>query len=294
VLSGGAGINSLTYDGAGLPLWVKLGVVQTLTSQIRHTNLDRLVPRNIAALNGNPYPSTIDVAPLLVGLTATQRYVQATYLQILQRVATTAELNQWTTYIDQAPTDLKRRTLLVDTLSSSDAARTLLLQAWFQTYAGRLGTAAEITTWLATFRTVSNPLTVQQRFLNSAPVVTYAQSLSAYATADQRYIDGLWRLLTDPGTPNSLSTVNYWLSQQTKLGRARMTLNMLGHLTYVSNQSQAFTQLINQRNAQYDTLLARAPALVTFTGGTPLPDLSNARVISPFELWRWLLTNRTA
>jgi hypothetical protein len=58
-------------------------------------------------------------------------------------------------------------------------------------------------------------------------------------------------------------------------------------------QSEAFTQVINQRNAQYDTLLARGPALVTFPGGNRL-NLTDAKVISPFELWRWLLTNRTA
>jgi hypothetical protein len=71
-----------------------------------------------------------------------------------------------------------------------------------------------------------------------------------------------------------------------------MTANMLGQLSYVTNQSQAFTQLINQRNAQYDELLARGPALVTFTGS--VLNLSTAKVISPFELWRWLLTNRVS
>ncbi|MFM8224055.1 MAG: hypothetical protein ACKOJF_34580, partial [Planctomycetaceae bacterium] len=68
--------------------------------------------------------------------------------------------------------------------------------------------------------------------------------------------------------------------------------NMLGHLTYVGNQAEAFTQLINLRNAQYDALLARGPALVSFPSGSL--NLTDAKVISPFELWRWLLTNRTA
>ena len=291
-LDGGPGNNSLVYDGAGMPMWAKLGVVQSLTEQVVHTNVQNLVPWRIAALNGNPYLSTVDVVPLLVGLTPTQRYVQRTYLQILQRVATTAELNQWTTYLDQAPTDLKRRTQLVDNLSATDAARTLLLQAWFISYAGRSATPAEITSWLATFRSVSNPLTVQQRFLNSPPVYNAMQTYVTTGTPDQRYISGLWRLLVDPGTPTSASTLDYWMKQQTQLGRAKMTANMLGHLSYVTNQSQAFTQLINQRNAQYDELLARGPALVTFTGS--VLDLSTAKVISPFELWRWLLTNRVS
>jgi hypothetical protein len=290
---GGTGTNSLTYDGAGQPIWVKRGVVQSLTSSITHQNLQNIAPRNIAALNGNPYLSTVEIEPLLVGLTATQRYVQRTYLQVLQRVATTAEMTQWTTYLDQAPTDLKRRTKLVDTLTATDAARTLLLQAWFITYAGRPATAAEITTWLGTFRSVSNPLTVQQRFLNSAPVYSRTQAFITTGTPDQRFVEGLWRLMTDPGTPLSTTSRDYWLNQQTKLGRLTMIKNMLGHLTYVVAQSEAFTQVINQRNAQYDTLLARGPALVTFPGGNPL-NLTDAKVISPFELWRWLLTNRTA
>jgi hypothetical protein len=180
----------------------------------------------------------------------------------------------------------------VDNLSATDAARTLLLQAWFISYAGRSATPAEITSWLATFRSVSNPLTVQQRFLNSPPVYNAMQTYVTTGTPDQRYISGLWRLLVDPGTPTSASTLEYWMKQQTQLGRAKMTANMLGQLSYVTNQSQAFTQLINQRNAQYDELLARGPALVTFTGS--VLNLSTAKVISPFELWRWLLTNRVS
>ncbi|MFM7161541.1 MAG: hypothetical protein ACKO3P_14400, partial [Planctomycetaceae bacterium] len=291
-VDGGTGTNTLTYDGAGQPLWVKLGTVQSLTSVLTHRNLQNLVPRNIAALNGNPYLSTVDFEPLLAGLTATQRYVQRTYLQVLQRVATSAELTQWTTYLNQAPTDLKRRTQLVDQLTATDAARTFQIQAWFQTYAGRPATAAEITTWLATFRSVSNPLTVQQRFLNSTPVYNFTQSFITTGTAEQWFVEGLWRLMTDPGTPLSVSARNYWLSQQTKLGRLTMIANMLGHLTYVGNQAEAFTQLINLRNAQYDALLARGPALVSFPSGSL--NLTDAKVISPFELWRWLLTNRTA
>jgi len=275
LLNGGLGSNRLTYDGAGLPLWVKAGVVQSLTSQVRHSQMQTLVPQNTPSLNGTPVLMGVNIEALLAGLAPTPRYVQATYLQLVQRLATAAELSQWTTSINRNPNDPALKLALVNFLFNSDEGRTVQLKAWFQTFVGRSGTPTELTSWLAQYRAVKDPVLMQQRFLTSTPVTQYVQTLTTTGTADERYVEGMWRLMIDPGHRMSAAEKQSWIDLRNRLGRTGFLANLQKQTAYLQSQQEAFTELLANGNSQFTNLLAGAP---TFT--------------SSVEMWKWLLARR--
>jgi len=275
LLNGGLGSNRLTYDGAGRPLWAKAGVVQSLTSQVQHSQMQTLVPQNTPSLNGTPVLMGVNVEALLAGLAPTQRYVQATFLQLVQRLATGAELSQWTTSINRNPNDPALKLALVNFLFNSDEGRTVQLSAWFQTFVGRAGTPTELTSWLAQYRAVKDPVLMQQRFLTSTPVTQYVQALTTTGTADERYVEGMWRLMIDPGHRMSAAEKQSWIALRNRLGRTGFLANLQKQTAYLQSQQEAFTELLVNGNSQFINLLAGAP---TFT--------------SNVDMWKWLLARR--
>ncbi|MFN9198857.1 MAG: hypothetical protein ACK5WR_12380, partial [Planctomycetaceae bacterium] len=275
LLNGGLGSNRLTYDGAGRALWAKAGVVQSLTSQVQHSQLQTLVPQNTPSLNGTPVLMGVDVEALLAGLAPTQRYVQATYLQLVQRLATAAELTKWTASINKNPNDPALKLALVNSLFDSDEGRTVQLKAWFQTFVGRAATTAELTTWLSQYRAVKDPLLMQQMFLMSNLVSQYTQTLTNTGTSDERYVEGLWRLMIDPGHRMTAAERQSWIALRNRLGRTGFLANLQKQTAYLQSQQEAFTELLANGNSQFINLLAGAP---TFT--------------SNIEMWKWLLARR--
>jgi hypothetical protein len=275
LLAGGLGSNRLTYDGAGLPLWAKAGVVQSLTSQVQHSQMQTLVPQNTPSLNGTPVLMGVNVEALLAGLAPTQRYVQATFLQLVQRLATPAELSKWTTSINKNPNDPTLKLALVNFLFDSDEGRTVQLKAWFQTFVGRAGTPAELTSWLNQYRAIKDPLLMQQRFLMSDLVYQYTQTLSTTGTADERYVEGLWRLMVDPGYRMTAAEKQSWIALRNRLGRTGFLANLQKQTAYLQSQQEAFTELLANGNSQFTNLLAGAP-----------------KFTSHIEMWKWLLARR--
>jgi hypothetical protein len=276
VLDGGLGTNRLTYDGAGQALWVKPGVVQSLTSQVQHSLMQSLVPLNTPSLNGTPVRLGVDIKVLLAGLPPTQRYVEATFLQLVQRRPTSAELTKWTQSINVNPNDPARRLSLVNFLFDSDEGRTVQLQAWFQTFVGREATAVELVSWLKQYRAIKDPLVMQRSFLSSSVVVQYIQSLSTTGTAEQRYVEGVLRLMNDPGLRLTPADLQSWMTLRNRLGRTDFLAYLQKQPAYLQSQQEAFTEVLANANSQFTNLLIGAP-----------------KFTSHIDMWKWLLARRT-
>jgi hypothetical protein len=275
LLDGGTGTNGLTYDGAGAPLWAKPGVVQSLTSRIEHTRVQNLVTLNTPALNGTPVYTGPNVDAQLAGLTATQKYVQRTYLQLVQRLATPTELATWVASININPNDPARRLALVNSLLATDEAGRVQIQAWSRTFAGRSATTSELTTYLALWRTLKDPVVVQQQFLNSTGVSQYLQTLSNTGTADERYVEGLWRLMIDPGTRLTTAEKQALVAQRNRLGRVAFVASLQKQPGYLLSQKEGFSQLLDGLTAAGDPVWAGAPAFASF-----------------LDMYRWILARR--
>jgi hypothetical protein len=234
-----------------------------------------LVPQNTPSLNGTPVLMGVNVEALLAGLNPTQKYIQATFLQVVQRVATTAEMNAWIRSISVNPNDPSRKQTLVNTLLDTDEARTVQLKAWFLTYTGRAGTAAEITNWLAQWRSVKDQLVMQQRFLISTPVYQYTQTLTNAGTADERYVEGLMRLMTDPSSRMTAAEKQAAVLQLNRLGRQAYVASLQKQQAYLVSQQEAFTEILSNGNSQFLNLLAGGP-----------------KFTSAVDMWKWLLARR--
>jgi hypothetical protein len=274
-IDGGTGTNGLTYDGAGGPLWAKPGVVQSLTARIEHTRVQNLVSVNTPALNGTPIYTGPNVDAQLAGLTAVQKYVQRTYLQLVQRLATPTELATWVKSINVNPNDPSRRLALVNSLLATEEAGRVQIQAWSRTFAGRAATTSELTTYLALWRTLKDPLLVQQQFLVSSAVTQYLQSLSTTGTADERYVEGLWRLMIDPGVRLTTAEKQALVVQRNKLGRVGFVASLQKQPGYLQSQKEGFSQILSGLTAAVDTVWTGAPAFTSFV-----------------DMYRWILARR--
>jgi hypothetical protein len=190
-------------------------------------------------------------------------------------VATTAEMNAWIRSISVNPNDPSRKQTLVNTLLDTDEARTVQLKAWFLTYTGRAGTAAEITNWLAQWRSVKDQLVMQQRFLISTPVYQYTQTLTNAGTADERYVEGLMRLMIDPSSRMTAAEKQNAVLQLNRLGRQAYVASLQKQQAYLDSQQEAFTEILSNGNSQFLNLLAGGP-----------------KFTSAVDMWKWLLARR--
>jgi hypothetical protein len=230
---------------------------------------------NTPALNGTPVYTGPNVDAQLAGLTATQLYVQRTYLQLVQRLATATELATWVKSINVNPNDPARRLALVNTLLATEEAGRVQIQAWSRTFAGRAATTSELNTYLALWRTLKNPVLVQQQFLNSTGVSQYLQSLSNTGTADERYVEGLWRLMIDPGIRLTTAEKQALVVQRNKLGRVGFVASLQKQPGYLQSQKEGFSQILSSLTAAVDTVWTGAPAFTSFV-----------------DMYRWILARR--
>ncbi|MFN9370585.1 MAG: hypothetical protein ACK6D3_01725, partial [Planctomycetaceae bacterium] len=132
-----------------------------------------------------------------------------------------------------------------------------------------------LTSWLVQYRAIKDPLLMQQRFLMSDLVNQYTQTLTTIGTAEERYVEGLWRLMIDPGHRMTTAEKQSWIAQRNRLGRTGFVQTLQKQTAYLQSQQEAFTELLANGNAQFTNLLAGAP---TFT--------------SHIEMWKWLLARR--
>ncbi|MFN9373008.1 MAG: hypothetical protein ACK6D3_14100, partial [Planctomycetaceae bacterium] len=132
-----------------------------------------------------------------------------------------------------------------------------------------------LTSWLVQYRAIKDPLLMQQRFLMSDLVNQYTQTLTTIGTAEERYVEGMWRLMIDPGHRMSAAEKQSWIALRNRLGRTGFLANLQKQTAYLQSQQEAFTELLANGNSQFTNLLAGAP---TFT--------------SNVEMWKWLLARR--
>ena len=124
-------------------------------------------------------------------------------------------------------------------------------------------------------RWLKDPLLVPQQFLNSTAVNQYLRTFSNTGTADERYVEGLWRLMVDPGYRMTAAEKQAWIALRNRLGQTGFLANLQKQTAYLQSQQEAFTELLANGNSQYTNLLAGAP---NFT--------------SHIEMWKWLLARR--
>jgi hypothetical protein len=181
------------------------------------------------------------------GLGSNSRYIESTYQQILNRLATPRELSRWSSMLDR---NTISRLQLANKLTNSDEARLLRINAWFLNYFGRPATKQESTQSLRRIHSGQSETRVLAGLLANQEFFQRTQSLISTGFSRDRFITGLYKLAIDPsGRPSP--SLHRFLNQtwQTK-GRTAVILNVLQSAPVARNQAEGLSILINQSPAQ--------------------------------------------
>jgi hypothetical protein len=106
-------------------------------------------------------------------------------------------------------------------------------------------------------------------------VSQYLQTLSTTGTADERYVEGLWRLMIDPGTRLTNAEKQALVAQRNRLGRVAFVASLQKQPGYLLSQKEGFSQLFSGLTASGDPVWAGAPAFASF-----------------LDMYRWILVRR--
>ena len=245
--NGGTGLDSIKIDGSGQNTWASSGLVQSWERTIQHSSTESISLSSAMTVNAMPVATSPALQQIPTGLGSNSRYIESTYQQILNRLATPRELSRWSSMLDR---NTITRLQLANKLTNSDEARLLRINAWFLNYFGRPATKQESTQSLRRIHSGQSETRVLAGFLANQEFFNRTQSLIATGFSRDRFITGLYKLAIDPsGTPSP--ALHRFLNQtwQTK-GRTAVILNVLQSAPVARNQAEGLSILINQAPAQ--------------------------------------------
>jgi hypothetical protein len=244
---GGTGVDSIKINGSGQNTWASVGLVQSWERTIQHSSIESISLKSAPTLNAMPVATSPALQQIPTGLGSNSRYIESTYQQVLNRLATPKELNRWSSMLDR---NTITRLQLANKLTNSDEARLLRINAWFLNYFGRPATTQESTQSLRRIHSGQSETRVLAGLLANQEFFNRTQSLISTGFSRDRFITGLYKLAIDPsGAPSP--ALHRFLNQtwQTK-GRMAVILNVLQSAPVARNQVEGLSILINQSPAQ--------------------------------------------
>ena len=245
--NGGTGADSIKINGSGQNTWASTGLVQSWDRTIQHNSTESISLSSATTVNAMPVATSPELQQIPTGLGSNSRYIESTYQQVLNRLATPRELSRWSSMLDR---NTITRLQLANKLTNSDEARLLRINAWFLNYFGRPVTKLESNQALRRIRSGQSETRVLAGLLSNQEFFNRTQSLITTGFSRDRFITGLYKLAIDPsGTPSP--ALHRFLNQtwQTK-GRTAVILNVLQSAPVARNQAEGLSILINQAPAQ--------------------------------------------
>jgi hypothetical protein len=145
----------------------------------------------------------------------------------------------------QVPDDV--RLLAANLTQRFTEAFTRLVQGFYVYFLGRAATAGEQSGWVGMLLSGQTEEQVLSAFLSTAEFYQRTWTLESAGTGDERFIQGLHRLLL--GRPADAEELGGWLGALPQLGRGGVISALLASTEYRSRQVEATYQDVLQRPA---------------------------------------------
>jgi hypothetical protein len=245
---GGAGVNALTVDAAGLPVRDVPGALTVGDRDpqtVSYVNVQIANVNNAAAVVAVAGPDTADRATAFVGLSANERFVQAVYLDELGRAGARPELDVWAALFNSGITQSQARLAIAGAVQHSPEARDHLVKSWYSAFLGRHAGGGEEQGWANLLLAGHSEEQVLSLFLASPEFYARAQTLIPTGSADERYVQALYLLLLD--RTGEASGVAGWLGALPTFGRQGVALGFLHSQEFRTDQSEGYYNALVHR-----------------------------------------------
>jgi hypothetical protein len=227
--NGGPGSNILTLDAHGNPVRTVQGALTGGDPQtVGYSNVQTTNVNNAAAANAFGGPDTADRGAAFTGLSPTERFVQAVYLDELGRVGAKAELDAWASMFSGFGPDATVQTAIATGIEHTQEARDHLVKSWYLAYLGRQAVGGEEQGWVNLLLAGQTEEQVLSKLL-SDPVrhefYDRAKTLGLPGDADHQYVGAIFNVLLN--RTGSTSEVATWVNALPSLGRQGVALGIL-------------------------------------------------------------------
>src|SRR5262249_49366737 len=179
------------------------------------------------------------------GLAGNARFVEALYLDELGRAGDTTNIRDAGYWVAALDSGALSRADVAQGIASSAEAEDRLVQTWYRTYLGRPAQGGEEQYWVSRLAQGQTHEQVLGGLLSSDEFVNRTQALVGSGTADERYVQGLYRqLLNRSGTA---AEVAYWVERLPQLGRQGVAQGFLGAAEFRADQFEGYYNALLHR-----------------------------------------------
>jgi hypothetical protein len=159
---------------------------------VSYTNVAQVHVHNAAAVDALAGPDTSDRNTAFAGLSGSERFVQALYLDELGRAGSRGELDSWVAVLDGSAAS---QAVVALDITQSEEARTYLVKSWYLEYLGREAEGGEEQGWVNALLLGESEEGVLSSILGSDEFYLRAQTLEFSGSADERYVEALYQVL---------------------------------------------------------------------------------------------------
>src|SRR5262249_5701530 len=243
---GGAGVNTLNLDAAGLSVGVTTGHFNGGGQAVNFAGVTATHIDNAGAVNTIAGPDTADRDAAFAGLTPQERFIQALYLDELGRPGSKSELDGWVNTLN-AP-GMSPATVAAG-IQHSPEARDHLVRSWYWAFLGRQAAGGEELGWVSLLQSGQSEEQVLCQILGDRQHEFYdrAQTLVGSGSADQRYLRALYQVLL--GRSGTAAEVAAWVQALPSVGAQGVAQGFLSSTEYRTDLAGSY----------YNALLHRPP-----------------------------------
>ena len=180
-------------------------------------------------------------------LTPQEQFVQALYLDALGRTGIKAELDGWVALFNSGLSQADVQAAIAAGIESSPEARDHLVRGWYVTFLGRAAPGGEEQGWVNQLLAGAPEEQVLSAILATPEFYSRAQTLSSSGTADQNFVQALYRLLL--GRTGSDAETAGWIDVLPQLGRQGVAVRFLVSAEYRADLVQSYYELLLHRPA---------------------------------------------
>jgi hypothetical protein len=258
------GTSALTLDAGSQPVGTGTGTLVLASRQatLQYTPVSSINLNNASSIQAFAGPDTADRASGFIGLSTTEHFIQALYLDEVGRAGTKTELDGWLPVFNGSG----GAGAVAAGIKGSQEAHDHQVKSWYLTYLGRQASGGEEQGFVNELLAGQTEEQVLSQILGSSEFVSHAQTLVTTGTVQQRFAQALYQLLLNrSASPGELSNAIVAIG---RLGQQGFALSIL--------QSQEFRTY--QVEGYYNALLHR-PSDSTGLNGfvSSAEDMSSVR-----------------
>ena len=251
--------NTLNYNAVAQPVGT-VGIPLSLSSGgfsqngnwlLTYEGIENINLDNAAGVNALTGPNTVDRATAFTGLNANERFVQALYLDALQRAGSKAELDSWAALFSTPNTTQEQvQSLIATGIDHSEEARDALVRSWYVTYLGRAAQGGEELFWVGQLLQGATQEQVLSQILGTTEFLSRAQTLVSSGTQQQRYVQALYLVLLY--RTGSDSDVQGWVNLLPVFGPQGVAAAFLASSEFRTYQFQGYYNALLHRSGDTD------------------------------------------